>query len=497
MNWFRILGAGLTAAGVGGLSQAAVGADVPMKAPSHMTAAAPDWAGFYVGVNAGYSRGRSDPAVTFTADPNSAAASAALPGLSPSSLIGGFQAGYNAQFGRWLLGGEMDFSWLDAKADAFVEPFWVNSFNLNRLTMSSRYDWLATARLRAGALVSPDLLIYATGGLAMTRVQDHADYRFLAFGPPSIWSETRTLFGGAIGGGFEYAFAPRWTVKGEYLHAAFNDVSPQWTTAGTVASTSAKFAHAVDIGRIGVNYRWGAPQAVAANGAGIPTRAPAVANERWRGLYAGLHAGYAWGGSDPFTMAETTCVPEYCLTGLPTVRPGGFIGGGQAGYNWQSGLWVLGGEVDFSGLGANAEVTTDPLYTGDPMLVGNGIRGTFSSRYDWLATARLRAGALITADLMLYATGGLAIAGAKDSVVTSSTVFPEMTWAQSKAIYGATLGAGVEYALSRHWSLKLEYLHAEFNKTAPQTDSQGYLPPKFGFNHRLDIARVGVNYKLD
>lgn len=219
-----------------------------------MTTAVPDWTGFYVGVNAGYSWGRSDPAVTFTADPNSDAVPAALPGLSPSSLIGGLQAGYNAQFGRWLLGGEMDFSWLDAKANAFVEPFWVTSFDLNRLTMSSRYDWLATARLRAGVLVTPDLLIYATGGLAMTRVQDYANFRYLAFGAPATWSETRTLFGGAIGGGFEYAFSPRWTVKGEYLHAEFNDVSPQWTTPGIAASSSVKFAHAIDIGRIGVNY---------------------------------------------------------------------------------------------------------------------------------------------------------------------------------------------------------------------------------------------------
>lgn len=229
----------------------------------------------------------------------------------------------------------------------------------------------------------------------------------------------------------------------------------------------------------------------------IPTKAQAVANERWRGLYAGLHLGYAWGRSDPFTMTDTTCHPEFCLTGLPAVRPNGFIGGGQVGYNWQSNVWVLGGEVDFSGLGANTGVTIDPLYIGDPVLVGNGVKGRFSSRYDWLATARLRAGALITADLLLYATGGLAIAGVQDSFALSSSVFPETTWAQKKAIYGATFGAGVEYALSRNWSLKLEYLHAEFNKTAPQTDRQGWMPTDFGFNHRLDITRVGVNYKLD
>ncbi|MGZ3360666.1 MAG: outer membrane protein [Xanthobacteraceae bacterium] len=151
-----------------------------------------------------------------------------------SGFTGGAQAGYNWQRGRWVLGGEADFSWLGAGSAVRVSPFWVTDPFINYMDMSSRYDWLSTARLRAGVLVTPDLLLYATGGLAITQVVDSATHTYPTFPSTGTWSERRTLYGAALGGGLEYGFAPNWSVKAEYLHAFFNNVNPQWTTPDLV-----------------------------------------------------------------------------------------------------------------------------------------------------------------------------------------------------------------------------------------------------------------------
>src|ERR1700690_39425 len=131
-----------------------------------------------------------------------------------------------------------------------------------------------------------------------------------------------------------------------------------------------------------------------ASAADLPTKAPvykapAVAPvSNWTGFYVGLNAGYAWGNSDP-TLIGSVTAPPFLLTSTtqdpPGLSPRGFIGGGQAGYNWQSGMWVFGGEVDFSGLDAKADATVSPFFTGK----GSNNTVTWSSQYDWLFTARL------------------------------------------------------------------------------------------------------------
>src|SRR5258708_34143559 len=55
----------------------------------------------------------------------------------------------------------------------------------------------------------------------------------------------------------------------------------------------------------------------------------------WTGLYLGGNLGYAWG-----------------TTSNNPTRPSGFAGGAQAGYNWQTGQLVFGGEGDIQVSGA-------------------------------------------------------------------------------------------------------------------------------------------------
>jgi outer membrane immunogenic protein len=91
----------------------------------------------------------------------------------------------------------------------------------------------------------------------------------------------------------------------------------------------------------------------------------------WTGFYIGLNAGGSW--STETTTTSTACNPpngHYCgdgnvspagLANLPAISADGsgtfhnsdFTGGVQAGYNWQSGNWVLGGEADVEAYRAN------------------------------------------------------------------------------------------------------------------------------------------------
>ena len=97
--------------------------------------------------------------------------------------------------------------------------------------------------------------------------------------------------------------------------------------------------------------------AFAAQAADLPTRkGPAPAPVfvpppfTWTGFYVGLNAGGVWGSgsvsstlfANGFPFLETEW-PSGNLGGSQT----GFIGGGQAGYNWQTGSFVLGVETDF------------------------------------------------------------------------------------------------------------------------------------------------------
>jgi outer membrane immunogenic protein len=229
----------------------------------------------------------------------------------------------------------------------------------------------------------------------------------------------------------------------------------------------------------------------------------------WTGFYVGLNAGYAWGHSD-IAVGDLAVDPfDSDQIAAPNLSPKGFIGGGQAGYNWQTGQWVVGGEIDFSGLDAKADASVSPFFTGK----GNAF--TWSTRYDWLFTARLRAGYLVAPNWLLYATGGLAITHVKDSVVCTSAAIPDnqcglnsatgsaVTWSDSETLTAGTIGGGIETMFLPNWTARVEYLYAKFKDTTPPvTSSSGFgpgqvFPSVFSFSHNLNVIRFAINYKFN
>jgi outer membrane immunogenic protein len=232
------------------------------KAPA-MVSPATNWSGFYAGVNGGYASGNSnltpitnEGALVFGGSPD--VDTFASP--QPRGFVGGGQLGYNWQTGMWLIGGEVDFDWLNAKANETVGRF--ASGTPGPATFSNQFDWLLTARLRAGVTVTPNWLVYATGGFAATRAKNTINHNDIGDGEILNWSESKVLPGWTVGAGTEYALASNWSLKAEYLYAKFGDTSPSGivTDLPTGPSVSvgsiAKFDHSLNIVRAGVNYHF-------------------------------------------------------------------------------------------------------------------------------------------------------------------------------------------------------------------------------------------------
>jgi len=264
-------------------SGSAFAADLPAKALAYKAAppvAAYSWTGFYVGANAGYAWGRSDPASSFTCQvPGAcpynnpvqlAAFNAAGTGvLSPNAFTGGGQVGYNYQSGQLVYGVELDvesFRLNGGLAGGGLAP--LGSRQSFAVTTSVNTNWMFTARPRVGWLVQPQLLLYATGGLAVTSlkvgnsVSDNCAAVPLC-GLPNLAgasSVSESLAGYAVGGGGEWAFNPHWSVKGEYLYVNFGSVSTTLITnlAGAAVpntmTTSAKLN--ASIARFGLSYKF-------------------------------------------------------------------------------------------------------------------------------------------------------------------------------------------------------------------------------------------------
>jgi outer membrane immunogenic protein len=181
-----------------------------------------------------------------------------FPAVRSSGVEYGIQAGYNWQVGKLVLGVEADINKLGAQGNtqfAGVDP----GKGPDRL--SSRYDWLGTARGRVG-VTAGSALFYATGGFAYGRVSHGYDYApgnstaqtFMSSDNPMGWT---------VGGGAEYAIDRHWSVKAEYLYvhlaASSLDISGLRyignfeTPAGT---TMLHFNNNLNIARLGLNYRF-------------------------------------------------------------------------------------------------------------------------------------------------------------------------------------------------------------------------------------------------
>lgn len=236
----------------------------------------------------------------------------------------------------------------------------------------------------------------------------------------------------------------------------------------------------------------------------------------WTGFYAGATAGADWSKSSQSTnlpCTEPGGAGYVCGVGFPgdgsaiaaalsnSYSNSGFIGGGEAGYNWQYGPAVYGVEVDFQNFrGASTSATV--VANGTSFITGGSpISLTSSTDAHWLVTVRGRVGYAFDR-LLVYGTGGLAITRLSTSFSYSDPTPGHGSWAQSDTKSGFVAGAGVEWALTKNWSVKAEYLHVHFDASTARGAIAS--PIAFGYSNAIstsadltaEIARAGVNYKF-
>jgi len=242
------------------------------------------------------------------------------------------------------------------------------------------------------------------------------------------------------------------------------------------------------------------------------TKAPAVVDPiyNWTGFYVGLNAGGAWNESNPTTTTRfpvlsyfaDSSVAAIALVGNQHINRSGFTGGATAGYNWQISNAVIGVETDFNYFGIKGSSTGTALY---PCCAPTSFTINSSESTDWLWTLRGRAGFLATPALLLYGTGGLAVANVKANFLFTDTFAAATESASiSTTRYGWTAGAGAEYALMNGWSIKAEYLYDDLGRASTTSNNLtlvGVTPlPLQTFTHTVDlrsnIGRVGINYKF-
>lgn len=228
----------------------------------------------------------------------------------------------------------------------------------------------------------------------------------------------------------------------------------------------------------------------AAAAADLPTKASVYSPapvQTWTGFYVGANVGYGWGKFDgTSSITGNAFVPNTSASG--SVSLNGVIGGGQVGYNWQTGQLVLGVEADFQG--AN-ERKTDSIGCGVGCVVSS------DARLNSFATVRGRVGWTPWNEGLLYFTGGWAWMNAKQTVSVTAGGATATLIDLSANQSGYVLGAGYEHMLWSRWSAKLEYLYMR----ATGVSGSAAIPALLGGGTFTqtgtltnNVVRVGLNY---
>jgi outer membrane immunogenic protein len=221
--------------------------------------------------------------------------------------------------------------------------------------------------------------------------------------------------------------------------------------------------------------------------ADLPSRkaAPVIAPPpppMWTGFHVGVNAGGIWNNNNSIqtsTWPVASGASEFPVYWAPlngsisSGSNGGFIGGGQVGYDWQvpfNGMgFVTGVEADIQGIATSGGNQTRnsfiPFAEGNNS-IWNSVRGSANLQY--LGTVRGRLGYLVTPTLLVYGTGGLAYGGVSANISQSQIVnfsnglsgiaaFGNASYSNTQV--GYTAGGGVEWMFLPNWSAKAEYLY--------------------------------------
>ncbi|HVS82985.1 MAG TPA: outer membrane protein [Pyrinomonadaceae bacterium] len=224
---------------------------------------------------------------------------------------------------------------------------------------------------------------------------------------------------------------------------------------------------------------------------------PPFAGGTWTGFYVGGHIGYGWGRANTSFTPLPTAVAFINLAPT-TLRPDpkGFNAGGQVGYNHQWGSFVAGLEADISWSRMDGTATM----VGFTQNTGAAWNGTLTAHQDttWFGTLRPRAGAAF-GRVLVYGTAGLAYGhvnySANADFRPQGTIQYPASFGKTKK--GWTAGGGAEIAVSKHVSVKAEYLYYDLGNESITANPVPANPPfqvAYTWQTKAHTFNAGVNF---
>jgi outer membrane immunogenic protein len=218
------------------------------KAPPPAVAAVYDWSGFYIGGNAGYGTTRncwnfvSFAGAPFTADQGC---------HDSDGIVAGGQVGYRWQSNAFVFGLEAQGNWADLDGSRVSSPAFV--FAPGDLTINSRLRAFGLFTGQIGYAWN-NVLLYVKGGAA---VVDNRYFHTFTANNFLINSTDDTRWGGTVGVGMEFGFAPNWSFGVEYNHIFLERDTLAFAAAPGGVATRNSIGQDVDMVTARINYRFG------------------------------------------------------------------------------------------------------------------------------------------------------------------------------------------------------------------------------------------------
>jgi len=195
-----------------------------------------------------------------------------------------------------------------------------------------------------------------------------------------------------------------------------------------------------------------------------------------------------------FGFSASSAYAQGCGTsnsGANSGRASSWIGGGQAGYNWQQGAFVYGLETDLSGTGLKTALTGG---LGTPGGGCTNDSASTNSTIDWYGTARGRAG-WAAGQWLFFGTGGLAY-GRVGLNSTYSGFTSTLTTAQTSSVRtGWVGGGGIEYMLQPNLLLNLSYQYVDLG-TVTVASTSGALSQTASARAAFSVVSAGVSWRF-
>jgi outer membrane immunogenic protein len=236
-----------------------------------------------------------------------------------------------------------------------------------------------------------------------------------------------------------------------------------------------------------------------ASAADMPIKAPLppIVSYSWTGCYVGGTAGGTWGRSNHISSRDVPVSPAIPagtnITG-DAIKFTDFLGGGEVGCQYHSGIFVVGIEGD----GAWGRVRGDKLEIPQWQVVpppGGTANTRAETQERWLGTARGRIGVAFYENRgLLFVTGGAAWAQVRAREIDAAETPNLIIASASRQFSGWTAGGGLEWAVLGPVTAKVEYLYVDLNTRRFFAAQSSFVDRNLDL--RQQIVRIGLNWRF-